>query len=172
MCRKAIFLINILIFFYVVNLLVFFMITDYRQDNYIGRFEIFDMNKEYEVVNIGRSIGADFFVWKVSDDINGVNFGRAGKPLKYDLELINFYENSLNTNTLVILPITFSFFCSDESSFAPYESIYRFNLPLFGMVQTNASIEYLLYAYGLRNLSDRSNFVLNIDNTKLVGPLV
>jgi hypothetical protein len=106
---------------------------------------------------LGRSIGSDSFSWDVVDGLNGLNMGMAGKPLSTDILLLNYYESLINDRAIIIIPITFSFFCSDESPYTPFETIYNFDLPLLGMVQSNATIEYVLKSKGFISLTSNRN---------------
>jgi hypothetical protein len=155
--RKVIFATFLFAIFIVLNYQMKIYIEDYRDSYFIGEYSIFPIQEDYDFVNLGRSIGSDSFSWDVLDDLNGLNLGMAGKPLSTDILLLNHYESLINDQTILIIPITFSFFCSDETPYTPFETIYNFDLPLLGMVQSNATIEYVLKSKGLISLTSNRN---------------
>jgi len=155
--RKVIFTILLLAVYVVLNYQMKIYIEDHRVSYFIGEYYIFPIQEEYDFINLGRSIGADSFSWEVVDDLDGLNLGMAGKPLSTDILLLNFYESLINDQTILIIPVTFSFFCSDETPYTPFETIYNFDLPLLGMVQSNASIQYVLKSKGFISLTSNRN---------------
>lgn len=157
--RKIVFTILVLLIYVLANLLLDGYIRNYRNQYFVGEYDIFPISDSYDYINLGRSIGADSFNWKVNEEYKGLNMGMAGKSLKTDLMLLNFYGNLVSENTLIIIPITFSFFCSDEMPYTPIETIYNYDFPLFGMVQTNASIGYFLRSQGYINRPTRNNSI-------------
>lgn len=158
--KKIVFTITVLTVYVLANLVLDEYIRDYRSRFFIGEYDIFLLSDSYDYINIGRSIGADSFNWRVVEDYKGINMGMAGKPLSTDSLLLDFYEKILDENSIIVIPITYSFFCSEEAPYTPFETIYNYNLPLLGMVQTNAIIEYLLKSIGLIELTtNRNNFI-------------
>jgi hypothetical protein len=155
--RKVIFATLLFAIYIVLNYQMKIYIEDYRDLYFIGEYSIFPIQEDYDFINLGRSIGSDSFSWDVVDGLNGLNMGMAGKPLSTDILLLNYYESLINDRAIIIIPISFSFFCSDESPYTPFETIYNFDLPLLGMVQSNATIEYVLKSKGFISLTSNRN---------------
>ena len=161
--KKIVFSLTVVTIYILANLVLDEYIREYRSRFFIGEYDIFPLSETYDFINLGRSIGSDSFNWRVVEDYDGINMGMAGKPLSTDLLLLDFYENIINEESIIVIPITYSFFCSDETPYTPFETIYNYNLPLLGMVQTNATIEYLLKSIGLIELTTNRNNSIPLD---------
>jgi hypothetical protein len=155
--RKVILSLSVLIIYIVLNIMLDNYISNFRDNFFIGEYSIYSTNQQFDFINIGRSNGADSFSWENINDYSGINFGMAGKPLSTDLILLEFYEDVVDEHSVLLIPITFNFFCSDETPYTPFETIYKFDYPLLGMVQSNATIEYVLKSKGLRELTTNRN---------------
>jgi len=118
--------------------------------NFTAPFSVFSMYENYyNVVNLGTSHGEVGFSWDniehEKDSVRGLNLGLSGKPLKYDYFLLDYYKSAIDSEAIIILPLSFHTLCMTSETYSPIDSVYNVTLPLLGMVRLN----YLwdLYSY-------------------------
>jgi len=141
---KRLLFINValLIFYIISNLLIIRFTNSFLRDNYVGEYQNYSFHANVDVINLGTSHGSSSFNWETLNDVKGVNFGRAGQPVSYELELLKHYENYIDENTLIIVILSLHTFCMDQSSFTDLDAVYGDGFPLFGFVRTS-KIYYL-----------------------------
>jgi hypothetical protein len=158
--RTFIYCIIVALSYIFVNVYLDNYITNFRENNFVGEYSVELLEDRYDFINIGRSIGADSFNWKLINNYSGLNMGMAGKPLSSDKLLLEFYDTIYDDRTTLIIPITFSFFCTNETPYTPFETIYKYRFPLYGMVQSNATLEYYFRTKSLNELTGNRNYTI------------
>lgn len=122
------------------NLMILEWIDNKINQNFTAPFFVYPMKDEkYNVVNLGTSHGEVSFDWinYSHESIQGLNLGLSGKPFKFNAYLLDYYNDFIDDDALIILPISFHSFCMRQDSYPPVESLYGTKIPLLGMVRLN-----------------------------------
>jgi hypothetical protein len=148
---KKLILFNLMIWilYFTANLLVLIFLDHSLNDNYLAPYFVYPMGDiEYNVVNLGTSHGEVGFKWDTDNEnshLRGLNLGLSSKPLKYDYFLLKYYESNIDSDALILLPISFHTLCMSNETYTPIDAIYNNNLPLRGMVRLNILWDMISY---------------------------
>lgn len=149
----------LLVFYLMSNIIVQGWLDVKINDNFTAPYLTYSMQGGiYNVVNLGTSHGELGFDWRNTnnDVIKGLNLGLSGKPFKYDYFLLNYYENHIDLDAIILLPISFHSLCMTQDTYSPIDSVYNVKVPLFGMVRLNY-IWDLLISYPKEYPNDEFN---------------
>lgn len=111
----------------------------------------------YKYISLGTSHGINSIDFNYFG-INGLNLAKAGQPYRYDLEKLDYYENLIGDNTLIIIPVSFHSLCLDESDWLPHEVIYNDWFPILGMPKILTLRTYVQGTGYNQELLENTNF--------------
>ena len=136
--KKFIFInLTILVMYIILNISLSIYLTEFLKTNSIGEYQNYSFDGVVNVVSVGTSHGSTSFNWELINELNGVNLARSGQPVTYDLQLLNHYDEFIDHETLIIVPLSLHTFCMEQSNFSDLDAIYDDGLYLLGFVRTS-----------------------------------
>lgn len=122
------------------NAVLLLWLDDKINSNFTNIYSVYSIDGyKYKTVILGNSHAEHSldFLRSKNSEIKVLNLAMAGKPIKYDLFLLNYYKENIDEDALIIFAISFHSLCYAEESYSPIDAIYNTGLPLLGMVRLN-----------------------------------